>query len=393
MYNFDEIVDRRQTDSIKYGFAAKRGKPEGLLPLWVADMDFRAPEEVIDALVNRSRHGIFGYSEGSQAYTETVKKWFWRYYQWRIEPDWIVRTPGVVFAISTAIRALTREGDAVLIQPPVYYPFSTSILRNKRKLVENTLEYSDGKYSIDFVDFERKVVQNNVRLFILCSPHNPVGRVWTEDELVRMGEICEKHDVLIISDEIHADFVYPGTHHTVFANIRPSFLRRTVTCTAPSKTFNLAGLQISNIIIEDEEMRGLFVDNMRATGYNRVGCMALAACKAAYEYGDGYLVQLLAYLTDNLDYLRAFLRERLPMIRLVEPEGTYLVWLDFHQTGLVGKELDDFIVHKAKLWLDDGEMFGKAGAGFERINIACPRATLQRALKQLENAMKEAGLA
>ena len=233
----------------------RRGKPEGILPLWVADMDFRAPQSVMDALADKSRHGIFGYSESGSDYFNVVRRWFKEGFDWEVEQSWLVKTPGVVFAISAAIRALTKKGDSVLIQQPVYYPFSESVIENARKLVVNELVYSENRYHIDFEDFERKIVDNRVKLFILCSPHNPVGRVWTIDELTKMGDICLKHNVIVISDEIHADFIYPGHKHTVFANIKPEFSKISVTCTAPSKTFNLAGLQISNIFIPDEKIR------------------------------------------------------------------------------------------------------------------------------------------
>ena len=387
-YDFDSIIKREHTDSIKYDFASERGKPQGLLPLWVADMDFRTPPCVIDALADKSQHGIFGYSDTKGDYFEVLQKWFRERFGWEIRPEWLVKTPGVVYAISTAVRALTEKGDAVLIQQPVYHPFSESVLINGRELAVNQLIYSQGRYTIDFEDFESKIVQDNVKLFILCSPHNPVGRVWTKEELALMGDICLRHGVLVVSDEIHADFIYPGYRHIVFADIKPEFSEMSVTCTAPSKTFNLAGLQISNIFIANGELMRKFRREMAKSGYGQPGIMGLVACRAAYSGGGEWLSELKRYLSGNLEFMRGFLRRRLPRIRLVEPEGTYLVWLDFNALGLTDQRLDDLITKDAGLWLDAGVMFGAGGEGFQRVNIACPRAVLEKALTQLERALK-----
>jgi cystathionine beta-lyase len=386
-YSFDNIIDRRGTDSLKYDLAAKRGMPEDIIPLWVADMDFPAPPEVLDALVEKSRHGIFGYSDAiSDDYFNALADWYAGRFNWHLSPQWLVKTPGVVFAICTAIRALTNEGDAVLIQEPVYYPFAGSVRANDRKLVVNELVYRDGRYYIDFDDFENKIAKNRVKLFILCSPHNPVGRVWTQEELVAMGEICLKYGVKVVADEIHADFVYPGYRHHVFETVRPEFADITVTCTAPTKTFNLAGLQISNVFISNTELRRQFKQELERTGYSQPNIMGLVACRAAYRYGAKWLEDLVDYLSSNLDLLRDFLGQELPFIRLVEPEGTYLVWLDFRELGLPDKELSDLLIHKARLWLNAGPMFGAGGEGFQRINIGCPAAILQKALERLKKA-------
>lgn len=386
-FNFDQVIDRRGTGSIKYDFAQERGIPAEALPLWVADMDFQVPPAVTEALIEKSRHGIFGYTDSKADYFDTLQCWFDRCFGWRVRPEWLVKTPGVVFAINMAIRALTQAGDAVLIQPPVYYPFARSVRNNDRRLVINELRYADGKYTVDFEDFEAKITAGSVKLFILCSPHNPVGRVWTREELERMGEICLAHGVTVVSDEIHANFVYPGHKHLVFANLRPEFSGITVTCTAPSKTFNLAGLQISNIWIEDQGLREKFCGEMERCGYDQPGLMGLAACRAAYAEGWDWLVELRDYLAGNLEFVREFLRKRLPGVRLVEPEGTYLAWLDFRGLGLSDEALDELMLHKAGLWLDGGTMFGEGGEGFQRVNMACPRSVLEQALLQLEKAM------
>lgn len=386
-FSFDDIIDRKNTDSIKYDSAVCRGMPEDLLPLWVADMDFKAPQCVIDALIEKSKHGIFGYSDCSADYFDILSKWFENAFGWEIRQEWLVKTPGVVYAVATAIRALTKENDAVIIQEPVYYPFRETILKNNRRLVVSELVYNGTSYSIDFDDFEKKIAANHVKLFVLCSPHNPVGRVWTKDELLRLGDICRRHGVIVVSDEIHADFVYPGHTHTVFSALHPDFGDFTITCTAPTKTFNLAALQISNIIIPNAQLRSAFRGEIEKVGYSQLNVMGMAACKAAYKDGAAWLNALRAYLFDNLVFLRQFLKEKLPQVKLVEPEGTYLVWLDFKELNLSDKALDELIVQRAKLWLDGGTMFGPSGSGFQRVNIACPRSTLEKALQQLEQAI------
>ncbi len=386
---FDQVIERKGTNSLKYDFAAERGRPEDVLPLWVADMDFKTSPFIVDALQKAAGHGIFGYSESKTGYFDALQSWYAQYFDWKLQSDWLVKTPGVVFAICMAIRALSKEGDSILIQRPVYYPFSQSILDNDRKLVNNPLVYRDGKYRIDFEDFEEKIVRNKVKIFILCNPHNPVGRVWTKEELIRLGDICVKHGVYIVSDEIHADFVFEGYRHSVFASLKPEYLERTITCTAPSKSFNLAGLQVSNILIANGEIRKKFQFEINRSGYSQLNTMGLVACQAAYESGRPWLEKLKQYLAENLAFVRSFLSEKLPRIEMVEPEGTYLVWLDFRRLGLDDRQLEDLIVNRAKLWLDRGSIFGPEGKGFERINIACPRVTLERALLRLEQAVNQ----
>lgn len=384
-YDFDRIIDRQGTYSIKYDMAA-RGKADDVLPLWVADMDFQAPPCVIDALAAHSRHGIFGYSDTDGAYFETLRGWFFRRFGWRIEKDWLIKTPGVVTAIHIAIRALTKNGDAVIIQQPVYYPFASAVRLTGRKLTVNELIYENGKYFIDFNDFEKKIKENHVKLFILCNPHNPVGRVWTRDELGRLGDICLRNGVVVVSDEIHQDFVYDGHEHLVLASLDPAYRDIAVTCTSPSKTFNLAGLQLSNIFIANEQLRRQFIREHERCGLSQPGVMGIVACRAAYEGGEEWLRELRAYLTGNLSFLQEFLRSRVPRVKLANPDGTYLAWLDFRALRLDNRELDDMIVRKARLWLDDGPMFGAGGDGFQRMNIACPRPVLRQALQRLENA-------
>ena len=387
-FDFDEIIDRRETNSLKYDFAVERGKPADILPLWVADMDFRTPPCVVDALKKSSEHGIFGYTAVKPDNVAILKNWFERRFNWMIDADWLIRTPGVVYALATAIRSLTKPGDSILIQQPVYYPFNRVISINQRKVVNSPLIYVDDRYGIDFNVFERKIRDEQVRLFILCNPHNPVGRVWSRDELERMGDICAAYKVMIVSDEIHADFIYPGYHHVVLADIKPSFRDITITCTAPSKTFNLAGLQIANIVIANPDLRRAFRQEMDQEGYGQVNTMGLVACQAAYRDGEAWLEELRVYLTGNLALMRAMIADEMPGIRLVEPEGTYLAWLDCRGLGLTPQALDDRIVNQARVWLDDGKMFGDEGAGFQRINIACPRSILTRAMRQIRDAVR-----
>jgi len=386
-HDFDELINRIGTNSLKYDFAVERGKSEEMLPLWVADMDFKTPPAVTDALMKAVQHGIYGYSDSKSGYYDAIHRWFKDRFDWSVKPEWLVKTPGVVYAIATAIRALTNEGDAVLIQQPVYYPFSAAIVANHRKLINNSLIYENGTYHIDFEDFEEKIKKNGVKMFILCSPHNPVGRVWTKEELTRLGTICIKYHVIVVSDEIHADFTYQGHKHTIFSSIAPDILNSTILCTAPSKTFNLAGLQVSNIFIANKKIREKLEEEINRSGYSQLNTMGLIACQAAYEQGAPWLDELIAYLEGNLMFINNFLKDRLPQIKLVEPQGTYLVWLDFRAMNISEKDLEELIVNRAKLWLDHGTMFGSEGKGFQRINIACPRAILEKAFLQLENAV------
>lgn len=387
--NFNIVVNRKNTNCLKYDFAVRRGRPENVLPLWVADMDFKVAPEITQAIEKRVAHGIFGYSEVKEEYFEAVAAWMEQKHGWRVEEDWLVKTPGVVFALAMAVQAFTEPGDAVIIQQPVYYPFSEVIADNGRRIVDNTLELKeDGKYHINFEDFEQKVKENHVKLFLLCSPHNPVGRVWTKEELKKIAAICRKYDVIVVSDEIHEDFVFNGKHQ-VFADLSEDAKNRTITCTAPSKTFNLAGLQVSNIWIANPKLREKFKKQIAAAGYSQLNTLGLTACEAAYRYGGEWHAELLGYLKSNLNFLREFLQTRLPEVKLIEPEGTYLVWLDFGSLGLTEEQREELLTKKAGIWLDSGAIFGAAGEGFERINIACPRSILKDALERIERAVRQ----
>lgn len=381
--DFDTVIDRKGTRSLKYDFAVRRGKPKDVLPLWVADMDFQTSSYITDALEDMVKHGVFGYSESEEHYFGAVQNWMERHYNWHVKESWMTKTPGIVFALAMAVKAYTQENDAVLIQPPVYYPFKEVVEDNHRRLVNNTLVLGgDGTYTIDYEDFEKKIIEENVKLFILCNPHNPVGRVWTKEELERLGEICLKHGVFVVSDEIHADFVFERKH-TVFSEVKEAYRDISMICTSPSKTFNIAGLQISNIFISNPEKATAFRRQVAAAGYSQVGLPGLVACEAAYRHGDEWLEGVLAYIKANAEFTRAYLQEHLPRVKMTKLEGTYLVWLDFRDYGLTDKELDEKILNQAGLWLDSGAVFGKCGEGFQRINIACPRKTLQQALDRL----------
>ena len=321
-YDFDQPIDRRNTNSLKFDFAVAQGRPADVLPLWVADMDFPAPQPVLDALRQRVDHGIFGYTDTKPDYYAALAHWYSTRFGWETGPEWLMKTPGVVFALATAIRALTQPGDGVLIQPPVYYPFYNVVRNNGRKLVENPLVERDGRFEMDFDDLEAKIQHESVKMLLLCSPHNPVCRVWTEDELRQVGDLCQKYGVFVVSDEIHCDFAFPKHPHTVFLKANPHLSHQAMVCTAPSKTFNLAGLQASNIWIPDAAVREKFQAELDRVGYFELNTMAVIACQTAYESGAEWLEQCKAYLRGNLDYLRDFLHTRLPQLRLIEPEGT-----------------------------------------------------------------------
>ncbi|MDO5020269.1 MAG: MalY/PatB family protein [Lachnospiraceae bacterium] len=385
--NFDEIINRKGTDCLKYDFAVRRGMPEDVLPLWVADMDFKTTSYVEDAVMERTKHGIFGYTESKEEYFQAVAGWMRRHHNWEIRPEWLIKTPGVVFALAMAVKAFTEKGDSVLIQQPVYYPFSEVIRDNGRVVVSNDLYLGeDNRYHIDLADFEKKIVGHHVKLFLLCSPHNPTGRVFTKEELTAMGDLCVKHGVKVVSDEIHNDFVFRG-EHTVFATVKKEYEQISVICTSPSKTFNLASMLISNIFIPDRELRKRFRHEVDAAGISQLSALGLVAAKAAYEQGDEWYEQMMSYVGENISYVKEYVKENLPGVTVIDGEGTYLMWLDFRGTGLNPEELDRRIIYEAKLWLDSGKIFGSTGAGFQRINVAAPKAILTECLERIRKVL------
>ena len=386
--DFDRIIDRKNTRCLKYDFAVKRGMPEDVLPLWVADMDFETSSYIEDALTERVKEGIFGYSDVQTPYFEIIRDWMIRHHDWEPQEKWLIKTPGVVFALAMAVKAYTDPGDKVLLQQPVYYPFSEVITDNGREVVSNDLVLTeDGTYKIDFADFEQKIIANGIKLFLLCSPHNPVGRVWTKEELETIGDICVKHGVTVVSDEIHNDFIWEGTH-TVFAGIKKEFADISVTCTSPSKTFNLASMLISNIFIPNQILRRKFRKEMDRAGISQLSVLGLVATEAAYAHGDEWYAAMKNYVRDNIAFAKTYVEKNLPGVRMIDTQGTYLIWLDFRQTGLTVEELDHKIIYEAGLWLDSGKIFGKTGEGFERINVACPRAVLQEALDRIQGILQ-----
>ena len=389
MYNFDKEINRRNTNSVKYD--RDNIQNSRIIPMWVADMDFETLPEVKEALIKRAQHGIFGYATPTNSYYQAVINWMKARHDFEVEKDWIITTTGIVTALKLAVRAFTQVDDKIMIMKPVYYPFDASINLNHRNVVECPLVFENDSYTCDFELFEKTIIDNDIKMFILCNPHNPIGKVWTKDELYQIGTICQKHHVIIVSDEIHMDFVYKGNKHIPFYNVDESFKDFSVICTAPSKTFNLAALQTSNIIIANEELRKRFNEEKDASGVTDPNIFGLEACEAAYTYGAKWVDELLEYLQGNIDYMNDFLKTRLPDLKMVNPQGLYLIWVDMRALGMDKDELEDFMLNKANLWLDEGYIFGTGGDGFERFNIACPRSTLKRALEQLEKAIQQRG--
>ena len=387
-YDFDEVIDRRNTDCLKYDFAVQRGRPKDVLPFWVADMDFSIAQEIEDALVKRCQHGIFGYSEATDGYFAALQNWYLKHFNWQVQRPWLIKTPGVVFALAMAVKAFTEPGDGVLVQQPVYYPFTEVIRDNDREVVNAPLALVNGHYEIDFADLEQKLANPKVKLMFLCSPHNPVGRVWTKEELLKVGDLCLKYNVITVSDEIHSDFVWDDNTHTPFATLGEEYQQNCIVCTAPSKTFNLAGLQVSNIFIPNQKLRRAFRKQIDAAGYSQLNTLGLVACQAAYTYGEEWLTQVKAYIRSNITFVDDYLKQNLPQIKMLPIEGTYLVWLDCSALGMTADEREQWLWHEAKLWLDGGGIFGKEGEAFERINVACPRATLLQGLEQLKAAVE-----
>ncbi len=399
-YNFDLEIDRAHTGSVKWEFAPDWNNPDGenrinackkrnqILPMWVADMDFACPEPVISALKQRVDHGIFGYTLPDTGDLAAVVGWMKKRHGWLIQKDWIVFTPGVVPALHMLVRTFARPGDKVLVQQPVYYPFFSAIMNNNCRIVSNSLKLTDNRYRMDFEDLEVKTADPKVKLAILCSPHNPVGRVWTPEELHRFGQICLQNNVMVISDEIHADLIYPGQHFVPFAMVDKTFTKNSITCTAPSKTFNLAGLQTSNIIVADEKIRGKFKHAIQSNGLFGVNVFGMTACRAAYEKGEPWLDALLQYLHENLRDMISYFSRNIPEVKIIQPEGTYLVWLDCRSLGLNNNRLNDLFLNQAGICFDPGSLFGPEGDGFQRINIACPRSLLMEALVRIAKAVK-----
>lgn len=384
--NFDNNLNRYNSNSLKYDFKKQKNKPDDVFPMWVADMDFKCSEAILNDLHKKIDHGIFGYSQTDESYFESVYNWYLKRHNIELNSEWLIKTPGIVFALATAVKTLTREGDNILINNPVYYPFSEVIVDNNRNAVSSDLINNNGYYEIDFDDFENKIAENNIRLYLLCSPHNPVGRVWKKEELDKIIDICKKHGVFIVCDEIHSDFIWEGTHFCLL-NYK-NYLDNMMICTSPSKTFNLAGLQISNIFIPNKKIRDEFQMEIWRTGYSLVNIMGIVACESAYRNGEEWFLNLKKYLKQNIEFTENYLKENIPEIKVIHPEGTYLLWLDFSDLHLSDEEIEAKMLNEAKLWLDNGSMFGDLGKGFQRLNIALPRENLKKALSQIKEVFK-----
>ncbi|NVM44719.1 MAG: pyridoxal phosphate-dependent aminotransferase [Candidatus Lokiarchaeota archaeon] len=394
-YNFNRFIDRRDSFSLKWSKEALqmvfKKDEDDLLPLWVADMDFECPKPVVDALKKEAEGCIYGYNwHGTPKYLEAVTGWMDRRHQWKVDPKWIQYSPGIVPAINMMVQTFSNIGDKVIVQPPVYYPFFSAVTANGRRLLLNQLRYENQRYTFDFEDFEEKAKDPLTKIFILCSPHNPVGRVWTREELKKIGDICLEHDILIISDEIHHDLILPGNKHTVFSTISEEFEQKTIVCTAPSKTFNLAGLQVSNIIIPNEKMRQSFIHTIvHKNGIGIPNSFGIVAMIAAYNEGEEWLEQVLKYIDSNFHFLQEFVTNEIPDVKCIEPEGTYLAWLDFNSLGLNDEELKNIILNEAKIALDEGKLFGVGGEGFQRVNVACPKSILEETMQRIKKVVDQ----
>lgn len=382
-YDFDKTTDRRATNSYKWDSA-----PEGVLPMWVADMDFRTAPAIIDALQKRVAHGIFGYTRVPDAYYDAVTSWFSRRHGWNIDREWIIYTSGVVPAVSAVIKALTVPGDKVIVQTPVYNCFFSSIRNNGCEIVSNPLRRTADTYEMDFDALERCAADPRAKVMLLCNPHNPAGRVWTPDELTRLGNICLRNGVTVVADEIHCELVYQGFKYTPFASLSDAFLHRSVTCVSPSKAFNIAGLQIANIVAFDNDMRRRIDKAININEVCDVNPFGVAATIAAYNEGEEWLCQLLDYLHGNYEAMAEFCRRELPEFPITRLEGTYLVWMDCSSLGMSSDALEHALLDDARLWLNAGTMYGAEGEGYMRWNIACPRSVMLDGLNRFLNFVR-----
>jgi len=385
-FDFDRIIDRRNTRSMKWDCRERTQLEPDVIPLWVADMDFPAPPAVVEAVTRRAEHGIYGYPIGSRSFSTAVADWLKSRHGWDVKKGWVTKSPGVVPSLCLCLNAFTSPGDGVVIQTPVYHPFYHVIDHNDRRLVRNPLKFESGRYVMDFDGLER-TIDRGTRMLILCSPHNPVGRVWTPDELKRLGALCAAGDLIVISDEIHAELVFKGHRHVPLASLSEDLARRTVTLHAPSKTFNVAGLETSFAVIPDPEKKKLFDRQVRNAALSMGNIFGPIALEAAYTQSADWLDELLIYLEGNLDLLERFLIERVPRIRLIRPEGTYLALMDCRAMGMDQRELNEFFLRKARVYFNEGPMFGQELQGHVRINFGCPRPLLEEALLRIERAV------
>ena len=386
-FNFDKIIDRTNNFSAKWSEMNKNFGTNDLLPMWVADMDFLTAPCVMEALKDRLEQGIFGYTTRPSSYNESIVNWLDNRFSWKINQEWLMFSPAVITSISLLIQNLTQKNDKIMIQEPVYSPFHSIVESNERNLVISPLvKLDDGSYVMDYEDIEAKI--KDVKIFILCNPHNPVGRVWTREELTRLGEICLKHNVLVISDEIHSDIILKNHKHTPFASISKEFRENTITCMAPTKTFNLAGLQSSFLVISNPYYYEVMDKAFSILDIKRNNAFSLVATEAAYNYGEDWLYELIKYIEDNVDFAIDYIKNHMPQLKVKKPEGTYLLWVDFSNLNVDKKDLKNALINKGRIALSDGSSFGIGGDGYYRINLACPRSMVLEGLKRIEFAIK-----
>ncbi|MBK6966481.1 MAG: putative C-S lyase [Bacteroidales bacterium] len=387
-YNFDEIIDRTNTACVKYDLRKLFFGNEEVIPMWVADMDFRTPDFIIRAIRERASHEILGYSIRPDSYFTSLIKWLQRRHHWEIEKEWVAFSPGIVPAVNMAVLAFSKRRDKIIIQPPVYFPFFDAVKKHGRKLVYNQLIMDNGRYRMDYENLEQ-VCRDGAKMLILSNPHNPGGNAWTATELKRMADICLKYNVLIVSDEIHSDLVNRGFKHTVLASLSPEIAAKTITMVAPSKTFNIAGMATASVIISDPELMKKYRKVLDALHIELGNVFGNVASEAAYTSGDEWLEQLLDYMEGNIQTLMEFVEKHLPQVKVIRPEATYMAWLDFGAGAMTDKQLRKFMIEKAGLGLNEGTQFGPGGEGYMRMNLACPRATLLKALEQMKTAFEQ----
>lgn len=387
--NFEDKINRKNTNSIKWDGHEKFNIHPDAIPLWVADMDFRTLPEITQALNKQVDFGVYGYAFEPDSYFESVIGWMKRRHQWEIQKEWILTTPGVVSGVNACILAFTKENDSILIQEPVYHPFKNSIKYNKRVPIVNELVRKDTHYSIDYIDFENKIVENNVKLFILCSPHNPVGRVWLKEELIQMADICHKHNVIIVSDEIHMDFIFKGHEHHVLVNLKPEYQEFVITLVAPSKSFNLAAFKVSQLITANLDYKKRVEHEYERLGFHGHNTFGLLACEVAYRSGDQFMDDVVEYIYQNIQFIKEYISTHISQIKVMDIEGTYLLWLDMSALQLDQRQLMEFLNQKAHIWFNDGSIFGDSGKGFVRMNCATQRDIIKQSLDQLKNAINQ----
>lgn len=385
--NLDKIYNYEDLYSQKWVFRKEITGEADILPMWIADMDFETAPAIKRAIAKRADTGIYGYAEVPQVYDKAIIDWFAKRHHWKIEKEQIVQTPGVVSALTIGVHAFSEIGDAIIVLTPVYHPFFRLIRNSRRKILESRLIETDHGYVVDFEDFEKKIIEHQPKVFILCNPHNPIGKVYTKNELQRLGEICLHHNVIIISDEIHCDIIFSENLHIPLASVSDEIAQNTVVCTALSKTFNIAGLQNSNIIIPNKDIRKKYTKTSAYFGYPHISLFPVAATIAGYTEGEAWLDEVLTYIEANRDYALDYIGTYLPQVHVHKPDGTYFLWLDFRDYGWTKEQLEDFLLHKAKVWFNQGYIYGSPGEGFARANIACPREILEKALLQITEAL------